>query len=141
MSSNLKLIPGRYTNGPYVGAVRYLDPSVGVLYEDAEGKCPANNGFMPLGGGRWAGPGWAPPGWEFIEGTPPTVEPGPYGYLICSKNGPAKVLHLTAAEAEAEAMRLASANVGVEFTITPVHLGTPVAKTYTPKPKPTLERL
>lgn len=136
MSSNLKLIPGRYTKGPYVGDVRYLDPSVGVLYEDAEGKRRANSGFMPLGDGRWAGLNW-----EFIEGTPPTVEPGPYGYLICSKNGPAKVLHLTAAEAEAEAMRLASANVGVEFTITPVHLGTPVAKAYTPKPKPTLERL
>lgn len=136
MSGNLKLIPGRYTKGPYVGDVRYLDPSVGVLYEDAEGKQRANSGFMPLGDGRWACPGWA-----FSEDVPRTVEPEPCGYLICSKNGPAKVLHLAAAEAEAEAMRLAKANVGVEFTITPVHLGTPVAKAYTPKPKPTLERL
>lgn len=48
MSSNLKLIPGRYTkSGAYAGEVRYPDPSVGVLYEDAEGKRPANNGFMP----------------------------------------------------------------------------------------------
>ena len=136
MSSKPKLIPGRYTKGPYVGEVRYLDPSVGVLYEDAEGKQQANSGFMPLLGGRWACPGW-----EFTEDAQRPVAPEPYGYLVCSPNGPARVLHLTVAEAEAEAMRLARANIGMEFIITPVHLATPVAKVYTPKPKPTLERL
>ena len=137
MSSNLKLIPGRYTKGPYVGEVRYLDPSTGRLYEDAGGAVMANSGFTHEGGGVWA----AHYGWEFTEDAElhPTA-PEPYGYLVCSPNGPAKVLHLTAAEAEAEAMRLAKANVGIEFIITPVHLGTPVAKAYTPKPAPTLER-
>ena len=137
MSSKPKLIPGRYTKAPYVGEVRYLDPSVGALYEDAEGEQQANSGFMPLLGGRWVRPGW-----EFTEDAElhPTAEPEPYGYLVCSPNGPAKVLHLTAAEAEAEAMRLAKANIGVEFIITPVHLATPVAKAYTPKPAATLER-
>ena len=136
MSSKPKLTPGRYTKGPYVGEVRYLDPSVGVLYEDAEGAQRANSGFTSLGDGRWACPGW-----EFTEDAPPTASPEPYGYLVCSPNGPATVLHLTAAEAEAEAMRLAKANVGIEFTITPVHLSTPVAKAYAPKPAATLERL
>lgn len=136
MSSKPKLIPGRYTKGPYVGDVRYLDPSVGALYEDAEGTRRANSGFMPMVDGRWACPGW-----EFAEDTTPTVKPEPYGYLICSKNGPAKVLHLTAAEAEAEAMRLSKVNIGVEFIITPIRLGAPVAKAYTPKPAPKLERL
>ena len=135
MSSKPKLIPGRYTKGPYVGEVRYLDPSVGILYEDAEGEQQANSGFTHSGRGVWVSFGWA-----FTEDAPRTVAPEPHGYLICSKNGPAKVLHLTAAEAEAEAMRLAKANVGIEFIITPVHLGTPVAKAYTPKPAPTLER-
>ena len=136
MSSKPKLIPGRYTKGPYVGEVRYLDPSVGVLYEDAEGEQRANSNFTHSGGGVWASCGW-----EFTEDKRQPVKPAPYGYLICSPNGPAKVLHLTAAEAEAEAMRLARANIGMEFIITPVHLATPVAKVYTPKPKPTLERL
>lgn len=135
MSSNLKLIPGRYTKGPYVGEVRYLDPSTGVLYEDAEGKQPANSGFMPLGGGLWARRGW-----EFTEDAPHTVKPGPYGYLIRSKNGPAKVLHPTRKEAEQEALRLAKGNVAVEFAVVPVYLGDPVAKAYTPKPATTLER-
>ena len=136
MSSKPKLIPGRYTKGPYVGEVRYLDPSVGALYEDAEGEQRANSGFMPLGDGRWACPGW-----EFAEDAPRTVEQEPYGYLVCSPNGPAKVLHPTRKGAEREAIRLAKGNVAVEFTVVPVHLGTPVAKAYTPKPKPTLERL
>lgn len=136
MSSKPKLIPGRYTKGPYVGEVRYLDPSVGVLYEDAEGKQQANSNFTHLGGGMWAS-GVC----EFTEDKRQPVKPEPYGYLICTPNGPGKVLHLTAAEAEVEAMRLAKANIGMEFIITPVHLATPVAKVYTPKPKPTLERL
>ena len=136
MSSKPKLIPGRYTKGPYVGEVRYLDPSVGALYADAEGVQSANSGFMPLGDGRWACPGW-----EFTEDAQRPVAPEPYGYLIGSLNGPGKVLHLTAAEAEVEAMRLAKANIGMEFIITPVHLATPVAKAYTPKPAATLERL
>lgn len=136
MSSNLKLILGHYTKGPYVGEVRYLNPINGRIYNDAEGKQPANSGFRPLGDGRWACPGW-----EFTEDAQRPVAPEPYGYLIGSLNGPGKVLHLTAAEAEVEAMRLAKANIGMEFIITPVHLATPVAKAYTPKPKPTLERL
>ena len=136
MSSKPKLIPGRYTKGPYVGEVRYLDPNVGALYEDAEGKQRANSGFMPLLGGRWACPGW-----EFTEDAQRPVAPEPYGYLVCSQNGPSKVLHPTREGAEQEVVRLAKSNVAVEFTVVPVHLGAPVAKAYTPKPKPTLERL
>lgn len=136
MSSEPKLIPGRYTKGPYVGEVRYLDPSVGVLYEDAEGKQQANSGFTPLGAGRWGG-GFD---WEFIEGAPPTVGPEPYGYLVCSPNGPSKVLHPTREEAEQEALRLAKGNVAIEFAVVPVYLGARVAKAYTPKPVAKLER-
>ena len=135
MSSKPELIPGYYTKGPHMGEVRYLDPSVGVLYEDAEGEQRANSGFMPLGDGLWACPGW-----EFTEGAPSPASPEPYGYLICSRNGPAKVLHPTREEAEQEAVRLAKGNVAVEFTVVPVHLGAPVAKAYTPKPATTLER-
>lgn len=136
MSSNLKLIPGRYTKGPYVGEVRYLDPSDGFLYEDASGARRANSGFYPRGGGVWL----TRSGCEFTEDAQRPVAPEPYGYLISSPNGPGKVLHLTAAGAEVEAMRLAKANIGMEFIITPVHLATPVAKAYTPKPVATLER-
>ena len=135
MSSKPKLIPGRYTKGPYVGEVRYLDPSVGVLYEDAEGEQQANSGFQPIGAGTWAYPGW-----EFTEGTPHAIKPEPYGYLVRSPNGPSTVLHPTREGAEEEALRLAKANVAVEFTVVPVHLGAPVAKAYTPKPATTLER-
>lgn len=135
MSSKPKLIPGRYTKGPFVGEVRYLDPSVGVLYEDAEGKQWANSVFMPLGDGRWAR--W---GWEFTEDALRPVAPEPYGYLVCPPNGPSKVLYPTREEAEQEAVRLAKGNVAVEFTVVPVHRGAPVAKAYTPKPATTLER-
>lgn len=137
MSSKPKLIPGRYTKGSHVGEVRYLDPRTGRLYADADGMQVANSRFTHEGGGVWT----AHYGWEFTEDAPHATKPEPYGYLVCSPNGPGKVLHLTAAEAEVEAMRLAKANIGMEFIITPVHLATPVAKVYTPKPKPTLERL
>lgn len=136
MSSNLELIPGRYTKGPYVGGVRYLNPSEGVLYGDAEGKRRANSGFMPLGDGLWACPGW-----EFAEVAPRTTAQEPYGYLVCSPNGPAKVLHPTREEAEQEALRLVRGYIAVEFTVVPVYLGDPVTKAYTPKPAPTLERM
>lgn len=135
MSSNLKLIPGRYTKGPYVGEVRYLNPSEGTLYEDAEGKRRANSGFKPLGDGLWACPGWA-----FTEDAPHIAPPEPYGYLVCSLNGPAKYLHPTRKAAEKEALRLSKGNIAIEFTVVPVYLGAPVAKAYTPKPVPTLER-
>lgn len=137
MSSKPKLIPGRYTKGPYVGDVRYLDPSDGRLYEDADGAQGANSGFRHLGGGVWGASG----GWVFTEDAAHTTKPEPYGYLVCSPNGPSKVLHPTSTEAEQEAMRLAKGNVAVEFTVVPVHLGDPVAKAYTPKPATTLERL
>lgn len=135
MSSKTKLIPGRYTKGPYVGVVRYLDPSEGTLYEDVEGLHRANTGFMPMGNGLWGCPGWG-----FAEDKRQPVKPAPYGYLVYSKNGPAKVLHLTREEAEQEAMRLAKGNIAVEFTVIVVHLGATVAKAYTPKPVATLER-
>ena len=135
MSSKPKLIPGRYTKGPYVGEVRYLDPDTGVLYEDAEGEQRANSGFTHSGGGVWACPGWG-----FTEDKRQPVKPAPYGYLVRSPNGPSTVLHPTREGAEQEALRLAKANVAVEFTVVPVHLGDPVAKAYTPKPATTLER-
>lgn len=137
MSSKPKLIPGRYTKGGFVGAVRYLDPATGILYEDARGELRANSGFTHGGGGVWADRY----GWEFTEDAPRTIKPEAYGYLVCSPNGPAKVLHPTREEAEKEALRLAKGNVAVEFTVVPVSLGAPVAKAYTPKPAPTLERL
>ena len=127
MSSKPKLTPGRYTKGPYVGEVRYLDPSVGILYEDAEGEQRANSGVTPSGGGVWASCGW-----EFTEDAPRTVEQEPYGYLVCSPNGPAQLLARTQLEAEAEAMRLAKANVGVEFTITP-YTWAPLLQRRTPR--------
>lgn len=135
MSSNLKLIPGRYTKGPYVGEVRYLNPSEGTLYEDAEGLYRSNSGFMPLGDGLWGCPGWA-----FTEDAPHPAKPEPYGYLVCSLNGSAKYLHPTREAAEKEALRLSKGNIAIEFTVVPVYLGAPVAKAYTPKPVPTLER-
>ena len=138
MSSKPKLIPGRYTKGPYVGDARYLDPSTGRLYEDAGGAVMANSGFTHEGGGVWA----AHYGWEFTEDAElhPTA-PEPYGYLVCSPNGPSKVLHPTREEAEQEALRLVRGYIAVEFTVVPVYLGDPVAKAYTPKPAATLERL
>lgn len=136
MSSKSKLIPGRYTKGPFVGAVRYLDPSDGRLYEDAGGERLANSGFKPLGGGVWSDYSC----YGFVEDRSHAIKPGPYGYLVCSCNGPPKVLHPTREEAEQEALRLAKGNVAVEFTVVPVYLGDPVAKAYTPKPATTLER-
>lgn len=137
MSSKPKLIPGRYTAGERTGEVRYLDPSTGRLYEDAEGAVSANSGFTHEGGGVWT----ATYGWAFAEDAPHATKPEPYGYLVCSLNGPAKVLHPTREEAEQEAMRLVRGYIAVEFTVVPVYLGDPVAKAYTPKPAPTLERL
>lgn len=135
MFSKPKLIPGAYTKGPYVGEVRYLDPSTGLLYEDAECALQANSGFTHLGKGVWSSGRW-----EFTEDAPHATKPEPYGYLVCSPNGPANALHPTREEAEKEALRLAKGNVAVEFTVVPVYLGDPVAKAYTPKPAPTLER-
>lgn len=139
MFSKPKLIPGRYTKGPFelVGEVRYLDPDTGVLYEDGAGGMRVNSGFTHSGGGVWS----AAIGWEFAEDKRQPVKPAPCGYLVCSPNGPFKGLHPTREEAEQRAVRLAKSNVAVEFTVVPVHLGAPVAKAYTPKPKPTLERL
>lgn len=136
MSSKFKLIPGRYTKGPLAGEVRYLDPTNGRLYNDAAGVEHANSGFTRRGRGVWSDYFC----FEFTEDTLHT-KPEPYGYLVCSPNWPAKVLHRTREGAEKEALRLAKGNVAVEFTVVPVYPGDPVAKAYTPKPKPTLERL
>lgn len=136
MSNKPKLIPGRYTKGGFVGEVRYLNPATGTLYEDACGELRANSGFTHSGGGVWS----ATFGWEFAEDMPHAIKQEPYGYLVCSRNGPAKVLHPTREEAEKEAMRLAKGNVAIEFTVVPVYPGAPVAKAYTPKPATTLER-
>lgn len=116
--------------------MRYLNPRTGRLYDDAGGAVSANSDFMHRGHGVWAD-GY---GWEFTEDATHATEPEPYGYLVCSPNGPAKVLHPTREEAEQEALRLAKGNVAVEFTVVPVYLGGPVTKAYTPKPAPTLER-
>ena len=136
MSSKPKRIPGRYTKGPFVGEVRYLDPDNGRIYNDAWGEAHASYGFMPCGDGVWVDGC----GWKFTEDTAHATKPEPYGYLVCSPNGPAKVLHPTREEAEKEALRLAKWNVAVEFTVVPVYLGDRVAKAYTPKPATTLER-
>ena len=136
MSSKSKLIPGRYTEGPFVGVVRYLDPDTGIIYEDDAGRMWANSGFTHSGGGVWADEH----GYEFTEDTPHAIKPEPYGYLVRSPNGRSRVVHRTREEAETEALRLAKANTAVEFTVVPVALGAPVAKAYTPKPVPTLER-
>lgn len=136
MSSKPKLIPGRYTKGVYAGEERYLDPRTGHLYLDASGAYQVNSALKPLGGAVWSGQY----GCEFTEDTLHPSEPEPYGYLVCSLNGPAKVLHPTREEAEQEAMRLVRGYIAVEFTVVPVYLGDPVAKAYTPKPAPTLER-
>ena len=136
MSNKPKLIPGRYTAGPFVGEVRYLDSTNGRLYNDAEGVEHANSGFTLRGHGVWSDDH----GWEFTEDAPHLAKPEPYGYLVCSPNGPAKVLHPTREGAEQEALRLVRGYIAVEFTVVPVYLGDPVAKAYTPKPAPTLER-
>lgn len=63
------------------------------------------------------------------------------GYVIRSANGAPTVLHCNQGIAEAEALRLARGNTGVEFTVFPVYYGKAVSKAHTPKPVVQLEKL
>lgn len=144
-----KLLKGRYTatdswNGNLVGEVRYLDPRDGTMYSDEDGERRANSGFRAAGDGRWVSGTWA-----FVvdsdAATPsqyiPAEQPVLVGYVISSANGAPTVLHSTQKIAEAEALRLAQGNTGVEFTVYPVYRTKAVSKAYTPKPVAKLEKL
>lgn len=149
MSAKQLLLKGRYTNtdgfsGDMVGEVRYLDPRNGRLYSDPDGTRRANSGFRCNGGGTWVSGTWA-----FVVDSDadapsqyiPTEQPVLVGYVISSANGAPTVLHRTQKIAEAEALRLAQGNTGVEFTVFPVYCGKAVAKAHTPKPVAKLEKL
>lgn len=205
-----KLLKGRYTatdsRNNFLGAVRYLNPNTGELYEDSNGERYANSGFRAAGNGRWVYGTW-----EFVTDTilpqrikgrytkslygamngivryldpvsgcifkdatggslrcggfkpgsrtgvwtdgedfeftadevadEVAVESAILGYVISSANGAPTVLHRTQEIAEAEALRLAKGNTGVEFTVFPVYCGKAVAKAHTPKPVAKLEKL
>lgn len=135
------LLKGCYTgtgchSETFLGAVRYLNTRTGELYEDADGKIYANSGFRAAGEGRWTNGVW-------VFTADKVAEPGApiLGYAVSSSNGAPTVLHRTQKIAEAEALRLAQGNTGVEFTVFPVYCGAAVAKAHTPKPVAKLERL
>jgi len=136
-----KLLKGHYTaaacnSGDLVGAVRYLNPNTGELYEDDSGEIYANSGFRAAGNGRWTN-GMS----EFVTDEVAVEPADTLGFVIASSNGAPNVLHRTQKIAEAEALRLAQGNTGVEFTVFPVYCGKAVSKAHTPKPVAKLEKL
>lgn len=137
-----KLLKGRYTtadgfSGDTVDAVRYLNPSNGLLYIDPNGTHGTNSGFRATGNGRWANGTWEFMTNEVIAESSKTI----LGYVVASERGAPTVLHRTQKIAEAEALRLAQGNTGFEFTVFPVYCGKAVAKAHTPKPVAKLEKL
>lgn len=136
-----KLLKGRYTatDRQYtdlVGAVRYLNPLNGTLYEDPASEIYANSGFIPLGCGKWVNGTCEFTADEVAEDAVEVL-----GYVVVSANGKPTVLHRTQKIADAEALQLAKGNTGVEFTVFPVYCGKAVAKAHAPKPVAKLERL
>lgn len=144
-----KLLKGRYTNtdgfsGDMVGAIRYLNPINGTLYSDPDGTRRANSGFRCHSGDTWVSGTWAfvvDPDAAALSQYIPTEQPVLVGYVISSTKGAPTVLHRTQKIAEAEALRLAQGNTGIEFTVFPVYCGKAVSKAHTPKPVAKLEVL
>lgn len=64
------------------------------------------------------------------------------GFVVQAEaGGRPTVLHQTQTQAEKEALRLATANTGINFFIQPVYAGGAVCKASVPKPVATLEKL
>ena len=141
MSAKPHLLKGRYTStdsfaGELMGEVRYLNPINGELYGDPEGTRRSNSGFRCVGDSKWVSGVW-----EFTAGEAAAQAAPILGYVVSSSNGAPTVLHRTQEIAEAEALRLAQGNTGVEFTVHPAHAAAPVAKACAPKPVAKLEKL
>lgn len=134
-------IKGRYSKVPHgilLNAIRYLDPSAGRVFEYPTEGFAEGSGFKPGNRvGVWVGS----EGFEFTADEVAEAPAPVLGYVVSSSNGAPTVLHRTQKIAEAEALRLAQGNTGVEFTVFPVHCGKAVAKAHTPKPVAKLEKL